>query len=490
MLRTLYARLALVLLSVLLFVGAIGLAVSLWLTGRWEQEVTQRLHRGLAASLVGQRLLLVDGRVDESALGQVFATLSVINPAIECYLLDLDGRLVTHSAPAGTLALDRVAVEPIKAFLSQQGELPILGDDPRDPNRTTVFSASPIMVEDRYEGYLYIVLEGSEQASALARLQRSRILVLGMASSAGALLVALLAGLVLFRRLTRPLRRLTGAVESFRGSDFTDPSGLPGGDPAGHEIDRLAAAVSAMGGRIVEQVRRLKRTDEMRRELVANVSHDLRTPLASLQGYLETLVLKDGNLDPAERRRFLDIATGRGERLARLVDELFELARLESTEMRPEIEPFALGELVQDVVQEFQLQAEKKLVRLDARLPEGEVPLVAADIGLMARVLQNLVGNAVAHTEEGGSVTVALSAQDDRVVVRVEDTGCGIPSGELEHVFDRFYQASTEGATRPQGGGLGLAIVKRILDLHGSAIEAASAVGRGTTFSFALPAAG
>lgn len=490
MLRTLYARLALVLLGVLLFVGAIGLAANLWLTARWEQEVTQRLHHGLAANLVGQRLLLVDGRVDESALGDVFATLSVINPAIECYLLDLEGRVVTSSAPDGELGLDRLRVAPIKAFLAEGAELPILGDDPRHPGRRAVFSVSPIMVEDRYEGYLYIVLEGAERTSAFARLQRSRILALATVTSAGALAVALLSGLVLFRRLTRPLRRLTGAVETFRGGGFTDPSLLPGGDPEGHEIERLSAAVSAMGGRIVEQVGRLRRTDEMRRELVANVSHDLRTPLASLQGYLETLALKDEVLGPEERRRFLEIATNQGERLGLLVEELFELARLESTEMRPEIEPFALGELVQDVVQEFQLEAERKRVRLDARLPEGEIPLVAADIGLMARVLQNLVGNAVAHTEEGGAVTVALTAEPDRVVVKVEDTGCGIPSGELEHVFDRFYQASTAAAPRPRGGGLGLAIVKRILDLHGSAIEAASAVGRGTSFSFALPAAG
>jgi len=489
MLRTLYGRMAVVLLGLLIFLGAIGLAVTLALTDRWEQEVTQRLNRGLAASLVAERVLMVDGQVNEAALAKVFSTLSLINPSIECYLLDLEGRVVTHSGPEGEVRRTRLDVAPIKAFLAKGSELPILGDDPRDPGRRKVFSASPIMVEDRYEGYLYIVLQGERRASIAGRLLRNHVLSLGVTASAAALVVALLAGLYLFRRLTRPLRSLTRGVEAFRGSDFSEPgvAELPTGDASGDEIARLSAAFSAMADRIIEQVQRLRHTDTMRRELVANVSHDLRTPLATLQGYLETLDLKDSSLSVEERREFLAVATAQGERLARLVEELFELARLESTEMHPEIEPFSIAELVQDVVQEFRLAAEAKGVTLSARLP-AEVPTVAADIGLMQRVLQNLIGNAVAHTEEGGSVTVGLVVERGRVVVRVEDTGCGIPSGELEHVFDRFYRASTGEQPRPRGGGLGLAIVKKILELHGSAIEAVSAVDAGTTFSFALPA--
>ncbi len=171
------------------------------------------------------------------------------------------------------------------------------------------------------------------------------------------------------------------------------------------------------------------------------------------------------------------------------MEELFELARLESKEMRPELEAFPLAELVQDVVQEFRLTAEQKDVDLHFRLPD-DVPMVSADIGLIQRVLQNLISNAVKHTEEGGSVNVVLSADTNRVVVRVEDTGCGIPSDELVQVFDRFYQAEPHDGGVRRTGGLGLAIVKRILELHGSAVEAASTVGEGTVFSFSLPVAG
>jgi signal transduction histidine kinase len=197
--------------------------------------------------------------------------------------------------------------------------------------------------------------------------------------------------------------------------------------------------------------------------------------------------LKEDRLSVDERRQFLEIAGNQAERLGSLVDELFELARLESAEVTPDLEPFPLAELVQDVVQEFQLSASERGVELAAELPGG-LPPVAADIGLIQRVLQNLVENALKHTEQGGSVTVVLERQRASVVVRVEDTGCGIPQEDLVRVFDRFYQgAPATRGDRPRRG-LGLAIVKRILELHGSAIEAASTVGRGTVFSFSLPA--
>mgnify|MGYP001815230784 FL=1 len=174
--------------------------------------------------------------------------------------------------------------------------------------------------------------------------------------------------------------------------------------------------------------------------------------------------------------------------LGKLVEELFELARLESRDMEPEAEPFPLPDLVQDVVQGFQLQASYKGVEIGMKRPD-EVPLVLADIGLIQRALQNLIGNALKYTDEGGRINVAIEPEADTVTVRIEDTGCGIPDRELEQIFDRFYQARTneEEAARP--GGLGLAIVKRILELHGSAVEAASTVGAGTTFSFSLPVA-
>jgi signal transduction histidine kinase len=482
--KSLHARLVAVLLGLLLGLGAILIAINFYSTKRYEEEVVQRLNRALASSLVAEDVLLDDGEVNEEALEHIFHTLMIINPSIEVYLLDLEGQVVQHSSP-GKVRRDSIDIEPIKAFMADGAELPIFGDDPRDESRLKIFSASPIMVEDRYEGYLYVVLASEAYDSVVQRLQTSHILRLSVVMTLVALVLAGIAGVILFSHLTRRLRILAGVVDSFRRSDFSTPVRLEKRPGNGDEIDTLTESFEGMSDRIIQQVRSLKQTDELRRELVANVSHDLRTPLASLTGYIETLQLKEGRLTDEERDQYLAVARRQSERLGTLVEELFELARLESRDMKPELEPFPLPELVQDVVLDFRLEAEKKRVSLKLDRPT-EVPLVSADIGLIQRALSNLIGNALKHTEEGGRVSVFIEPLINKVAVRIEDTGCGIPDAELEQIFDRFYQARNHGEEQSTAGGLGLAIVKRILELHGSAVEAASTVGKGTVFTFSL----
>jgi two-component system, OmpR family, sensor kinase len=228
----------------------------------------------------------------------------------------------------------------------------------------------------------------------------------------------------------------------------------------------------------------LKQTDASRRELVANVSHDLRTPLATLHGYLETLLIKEGRLTAAEQRSFLDIAVRQSERLRRRVEELFELAKLDANYDQVDRELFSLAELVQDVSQKFALLVDGKGIALHTQL-QKDVPFIQADIALIERALENLLQNALRFTPEHGSITIALTYDGTAVTVRVQDTGCGIPSEHLPHIFDRFYRADQE--RRGDGAGLGLAITKRIVELHGGSIEATSTPNIGTSISFRLP---
>jgi predicted ATPase len=224
----------------------------------------------------------------------------------------------------------------------------------------------------------------------------------------------------------------------------------------------------------------------LRRDLIANVSHDLRTPLVSMRGYLEVLQTKGDSLAPETRQQYLGIAVRQSEHLASLIDGLFELARLDFKGMRLNCEPFSMAELASDVLQKFQLLADDKqiVLRLEG-LPR--LPFVEADLGLLERVLDNLIGNAMKHTPAGGRVCVRQWAKGEQLVTEVADTGGGIASAELPFVFDRFYRG-TNGRTRSSGGsGLGLAITKRILDLHDSRIHVESDASTGTCFTFSLP---
>ncbi len=483
--RSLYASLALGLTVILTLFGAAYLVITLVTTRLYTEELQQGLHRDLAAKLVGEGLLAVDGKIDEAALADVFHDLMVINPAIEVYLLDLDGRIVRYNAP-GPLPLERVRLEPIERFLGERTGRIIRGDDPRHAGREKVFSVAPMMVGDAYWGYLYVILGGDEYASVAAMLQESYILRLGLTGLAVVLAVALIAGLALFSVLTRRLRRLSAAVEAFTARDCRGrlDAEIGGND----EITRLGSSATRMAERISELLAQLEKNDNLRREMVAGVSHDLRTPLASLKGYLETLVLKEGTLSPDEQRAHVKTALRHADRLSRLVDDLFELAKLDAQFESPRAEPFCLAELVMDLIQKLELRAREAGVRIEARIPP-QLPFVNGEIGLIERALENLLDNALRHTPAGGRVTVRARLDDRGTVgVAVEDTGRGIDPERLPRVFDAFFRAAPAREGDDGGAGLGLAITRRILELHGSSVTAHSVPGQGSTFFFSLEA--
>jgi signal transduction histidine kinase len=243
-----------------------------------------------------------------------------------------------------------------------------------------------------------------------------------------------------------------------------------------------------MAKRIEEQIVKLEDQDRFRREMVANVSHDLRTPLTHLHGYLETLILKDDSLGPEERLEYLEIALQHAKRLGRLVSDLFELAKLDAMIEPLERERMPVGELVQDIAQKYRLPAEDRGVSLSAELA-AELLWISADVGLIERALENVLDNALRYTPEGGRIDIKLEPLGEWLRIEVCDTGPGIAPSELPLVFDRFHRVQKSGdASEAMGSGLGLAIAKRAVELHGGNILCESTVGEGTTFRFELPA--
>ncbi len=503
MLRTLHGKLSIALLALLVLVGLLNIALTSYTTRIYTDEVNQKLNRALASDLVThlieRNLLRPDPQVRQKTKAEIKRSM-VLNPDIEIYILDADGAIVDYSAPRGTVRLQRVSLSPIRQFLAAPEPLPIMGDDPRRPGRTKIFSAARIppddtgKARDRFKGYIYIILGGEKYDAVAAQPERSHILRLSAWSVAGSLSLVALAGVLLFGFLTRRLRALTNQMEAFQqGTVTSDGRCVFTGkaavlSPGGDEIERMRVVFKMMSERILSQIAQRADIEARRRETVTNVSHDLRTPIAALQGYLETLLIKEGKLSSEEQRSYLQTSMKHAERLGNLVAELFELARLDSHEMEPAWEDFSLAELAQDVAQQFTLAAQNKDVRLETRCAPA-LPFARADIGLVERALANLIGNALHHTPPGGSITLSISAEDERIRVEVADTGCGIAPEHLPHVFDRTYRAPVEAAAEDSmpGAGLGLAITRRIVELHGGVITAHSTLGQGATFTFSLP---
>ncbi|WPX18998.1 HAMP domain-containing sensor histidine kinase [Pseudomonas sp. 10S4] len=481
---TLTQRLSLV-FAVLLLVCC---GTSAWMQVRSNQmhelEVVQGLSRDLAQHIAHDTVLMDSKGLMPNAVRDLFSQLMLVNPSVEVYLLNSQGRIVGSAAPEGRIRREQVDLLPIQRLLKGDA-LPILGDDPRSIDGRKVFSAAPLQVDGKPAGYLYVVLLSEEHDRFAERGATSAALNTALLSIGLVALLCLIAGLTAFALITRPLRRLTETVSQFDidGVPVTPSAPASVEKAASHdEIAVLDAAFRQMQTRLSEQWRSLTRQDQERRELVANISHDLRTPLASLHGYLETLSLKDATLSPADRRRYLGIALDQSRKVGGLAQSLLELVRLEHGFVQPILERFSMTDLVQDIFQKFELTAEARQVELKATFALN-VSAACADLGLIERVLTNLFDNALRHTPQGGEIELSLRPQGSFVEVTISDTGPGIAAELREGLFLRPFNIG--GARRD--GGLGLRIVHRILQLHGRDIQLIDVPGRGATFRFTLP---
>src|SRR6202035_3240484 len=256
------------------------------------------------------------------------------------------------------------------------------------------------------------------------------------------------------------------------------------GDAPGAMRERRAPAGSAVV--VARDTTEFTRLIEMRRDFVANVSHELKTPLSAIRGYAETL--RDGALaEPATAGRFTERILFQCRRLQALLDDLLTLSRLESLEHSPEREPVDLNDLVQRAVELLARPAAEKGVEVELAAGERPVPPLPGDPEGLERLVVNLLDNAVKYNHPGGKVFLRLAERDGAAVLEVEDTGIGIPQEALPRIFERFYRVD-KGRAREEGGtGLGLAIVKHLAQSHGGHVEVESRMGRGTTSRVFLP---
>ena len=295
------------------------------------------------------------------------------------------------------------------------------------------------------------------------------------------LFFALIIGLIALWYLTANLRNVIDTVIRFKEGDTQARIQNAGKT----DLAELAVTFNQMADTINDNMDKLKAHDKLRQELVSNVSHDLRTPLAIIHGYTETLLIKDKELTDQDRKQYLNNINSSTEKLTKLVAQLFEYSKLEAKQIEPQKEPFLISELAMDLYYKYQILAKERSIELKIEMEEG-LPLVFADISLVERVIQNLMDNALKFTPEGGTITLMLSHSDNNVECTVKDTGMGISEQDQTYIFERYRKAKA--ATKENfGAGLGLAIVKKILDIHNASIKVISKPNHGAAFQFVLP---
>jgi signal transduction histidine kinase len=465
------SRLTLAMALLLLAFGGAVAILAQRLAEDHAQEAQQRLAHGLARHIVAQwpRAPQSDG----TARGALVDMLRVVNPGVQVYVLDAEGRVRDYLGDPGMVRTPQVNLSSVQAFL-KGAPLPLRGTDPMGSDRPRIFSAAmfpPSEDQTGPPGYLYIVLDAGP---ALAP---THVRWVALAVAASALLGTALLGALVFGRLTLPLRRLARRIQG-----YVPPAAVPS-LPA-DEVEAIERAFDDLTTRIEAQTAQERRLARDHRETMAGVAHDLRTPLTALHGQLEALTTGAGH-DPALSSRLLQSALAQSEKLRRLTQQLFELAALQDTAPATSPEHFRLDELVSDTV--LKLASPPGQPRVQLLGPAPEALGVEGDMQLIERALTNLIDNARRHA---GAVQVRLQRDGDWAQVLIEDQGPGLPAA-LHQRLEAGRSLREAPLWRPGGGigGLGLAIAQRVALLHGGRLSPLPAPQGGTRLCLALPLA-
>lgn len=386
-------------------------------------------------------------------------------------VVDVFGRVLESSGVGDTVVGQAIAFPQLARALA--GETSVSVGQGAAAGRDLFAAAVPILDGERVAGALLVLTPTTPVRQTLAAVRRV-LLVVGLAT------LLLSAGLALLfsRRLAEPLLRMQRMARKLAAGDFSQRAPRPAG--AGRHADEVALLADAIN----ELAENLHRHERTRREFLANVSHELRTPLAYMRGYSQAL-LEDLVSDPAEQRAYLAILRDEAERVAGLVNDLFDLARLQDGRLKLDLAAIDLAALTERVTGRFEPGARRKGVTLGVE-PDLRPLWVRADAPRLEQVLVNLLDNALRHTPAGGRITVRLGAAGDAARLTVADTGCGMPAEEVPLVWERFHKVD-RARVRSGGSGLGLAIVRDLVAAHAGRVRLESEVGLGTTVDVELP---
>ncbi len=480
--RSFYARLSILFLILVFILGGASLFIAFEASTNLFNEVDQILNREYAANISKELSAITSEDPAGNEIKDAIHYMMVLNPNVEIYLLDSEGLILSYFTGEGkTIKRDRIDPKPLELFQASKGYQSILGDDPRTENERKPFSAAPMQINNK-PGWVYVILRGQGYDSSLALVESNYYFRSGLSTFLIALLFTLIAGLFLFFLLTNRLRQLSDDVQIFKNGKYNHRVDIKGKD----ELAQLGNTFNEMAQSIEEGIQKLKESDYQRSQLIANISHDLRSPLTSIRGHLETLLLEENKISEAEKREYVEIALRNVSGFQRLVEELLDLARFELGQIIPEKLMFSFAELLQDVVIKMKGQSDSNNISIIYE-PNPNLPLYNGDIGLFERAVTNIIGNAIEHTPEKGTIKVDLFLKNNTYYISVLDSGKGIPVENLPHIFERFYRADKSRNRKTKSTGLGLAIAKEVVELHGGSIEARNSDKGGAIFTIILP---
>ena len=469
--RSLYWRVVLGLFAFFALMLVAEGALFLWTTDRIAGSMPARSPRRLAVLVASDvsAAVTADPELDlqqyvRDQYSRVLQTFLVIMS---------DGRVVANHDDVPADLMQKVEAE---VALRQFGLGPRPGtddDDTFEPLREGEFAQ--VIVDGIPVGRVAVLAGGPPFSRVVRELGPTIGVAAAIALAVGTMVIAAL----VFGPVRRRLKQVQEATERLGGGDLSARAPERGGD----EVAEVARSFNRMADELTRRARALEQADKVRRQLLADVSHELMTPLTAMRGYIETLGMSELAIDPPTRERYLQIVTEETHRLERIVGDLLDLARLEGGGVAMRRERVSIGMLFDRVAARHERDLNARGITLERRVEPGAAE-VTGDPGRLEQALQNLAANALRHTPDGGTIALAAARDGDRVRISVRDSGPGIPPEHLPMIFDRFYKADT--SRKASGGsGLGLSIVKAIVERHGGTIVARNE--NGALFEIVIP---
>ncbi|MCG9748680.1 HAMP domain-containing sensor histidine kinase [Shewanella sp. Isolate8] len=450
-----------------------------------QRLVQQSLHRELATHMAEINPLLSQGITSNAALKEALHDLMLLGPSFEIYTLDPQGKVIAFDAKEEQIKIHRVDTTKIHSFLKGD-TLPILGTDPRSDGQQKIFSASPLIGPNgTLSGYLYVIIGGEAFDSWQSLIQAKDLPQRWGVALGGWALFTLILFSLLLRYLTRPLKRLTQALGELEQKPINQPLALPLAPSRSQEMAQLNAQINRLLQEVAQKQRLVTQQQAAKQEFLLHLSHDLKTPLTTLLGYLDTWLIS-----PVDERddSLLEYARASGQRLQQLLAQMLELAALENGQIKANLRKTPLQALLDEVNQTFAPKAKQAGISLNISRDEGL--MLYTDPQLMGRVLNNLLDNALRHTPAGGEINVYAQTLPSGSYLVIQDTGSGMQAQAIATLEQPPSQTQPElyycqGDALPQLG-VGLAIVRQLLAKLGCRIEVQSTVDRGSRFMIAL----
>ncbi|MDQ6755493.1 MAG: ATP-binding protein [Bacteroidota bacterium] len=475
---SIFRRISILVFALITILGVLFMALTYYATTHYHLASTQLLNKDVAAHIAKFASPYDNNGINKSRADSVFKNAMIISPSAEVYFLDTAGNVLDFYGPKKDILAWKVSLKNIDKYLASKGQDYITAPDPRDPSHNKIFSAAEVSNKRKKLGYIYVILGSNEYRNVSDILFGSHISNLAIKAIIVIIILSIIVSLLYIQRIKNSFNNMVTVLGKFENGDYNARFKTKDND----ELSPVSNAFNKMADLLTYNINQLTKSEIERKDFIANISHDLRTPLAIAKGYAETILIKKDDITRNEFDNYVEMIQKKLLQVEHMVSNLFEISKMESAEFKASKEPFVLSEIVQETVNTFQLNATNKKVNLKCTQCQYHV-WINADIRLMERVIQNLVDNAIKNTAEDKNILVAMDVMNDRLGFKIENNGTPLQEDLIQWI-NNTENINGQQTNKP-GTGLGLLIVKKILYLHNSSLHV-TRNNDNNIFSFAI----